>query len=191
MKQSEPMWPIQFLNEIEKLKTIKRYNRTLDGRQENPAEHSWNAAMMAMVLAPYAPEGTSIDRVIKMLIVHDLAEVYHGDVCVYDEDYASKSAEEVYSLDALLTHLSAPMRDMIKALWLEFDEHQSPDALFAIAIDGLQPLSNHLITGDPNQGQIDVEKVLEKKRFIRSACPKLWPLVEQLIADSKKKGLYI
>lgn len=185
------MWPIQFLNEIEKLKTIKRYNRTLDGRQENTAEHSWNAAMMAMVLAPYAPEGTSIDRVIKMLIVHDLAEVYHGDVCVYDEDYASKSAEEVYSLDALLTHLSAPMRDMIKALWLEFDERQSPDALFAAAIDGLQPLSNHMITADPAQGQIAVEKVLQKKRFIQSACPKLWPLAAHLIAESQKKGLYI
>lgn len=184
-------WPIKFLDEIEKLKTIKRSNATLDDRQENPAEHSWNAAMMAMVLAPYAPENTNIDRVIKMLIVHDLAEVYHGDVCLYDAAYAAKSVNEAQSLEALLAHLDEDMRDNLKSLWLEFNERTSQDARFAAAIDNLQPLSNHLLTGHPEKGQIPVKKVMEKKRFIEVACPKLWPLVEHLIAESVKKGLYV
>jgi putative hydrolase of HD superfamily len=32
---------LAFFNELEKLKTVTRQNQTLDGRQENAAEHSW------------------------------------------------------------------------------------------------------------------------------------------------------
>lgn len=31
---------VNFIEEIEKLKTVTRFNRTLDGRFENSAEHS-------------------------------------------------------------------------------------------------------------------------------------------------------
>lgn len=32
---------VDFIKEIEKLKSVTRFNRTLDGRFENSAEHSW------------------------------------------------------------------------------------------------------------------------------------------------------
>lgn len=32
---------VDFVKEIEKLKTVTRFNRTLDGRFENSAEYSW------------------------------------------------------------------------------------------------------------------------------------------------------
>ena len=32
---------VEFIKEIEKLKSVTRFNRTLDGRFENSAEHSW------------------------------------------------------------------------------------------------------------------------------------------------------
>jgi putative hydrolase of HD superfamily len=44
---------IGFLREIEKLKTVTRANRTLDGRSENSAEHCWQVALPATV----KPEG--------------------------------------------------------------------------------------------------------------------------------------
>ena len=60
----------------------------------------------------------------------------------------------------------------------------------AILVDGIQPLLNHLITGNPSNGVISVEKVRSKKEYIRSFAPKLWPLVESLIEESEAKGLY-
>jgi len=53
----------------------------MDGtRQENSAEHSWHLAMMAIVLAEYAPSSTvDVLHVIKMLLVHDLVEIDAGD----------------------------------------------------------------------------------------------------------------
>ena len=41
---------VEFIKEIEKLKSVTRFNRTLDGRFENSAEHSWQGAIAAMVL---------------------------------------------------------------------------------------------------------------------------------------------
>ena len=39
---------VDFIKEIEKLKSVTRFNRTLDGRFENSAEHSWQGAIAAM-----------------------------------------------------------------------------------------------------------------------------------------------
>lgn len=59
---------IEFISELEKLKTVTRMNRTLDGRFENSAEHSWQEALMGILLCEYAPEGVDIMRVVKMLL---------------------------------------------------------------------------------------------------------------------------
>lgn len=49
---------IQFLIEIDKLKTIERKTRIMHGeRLENDAEHSWHLAMMALVLQSHANQG--------------------------------------------------------------------------------------------------------------------------------------
>ena len=46
---------LKFIEEVEKLKRIKRQNKTLDnGRSENSAEHSWHVALMAIILYEHA-----------------------------------------------------------------------------------------------------------------------------------------
>ena len=70
---------VDFIKEIEKLKTVTRFNRTLDGRFENSAEHSWQCAISAMVLKDFYPEKLNIEKVISMLLIHDLGEIYAGD----------------------------------------------------------------------------------------------------------------
>ena len=52
---------IQFIIEIDQLKQVMRQTLLTDGsRRENSAEHSWHLAVMASVLAEYAPEGVDI-----------------------------------------------------------------------------------------------------------------------------------
>ena len=47
---------ITFVRELDKLKRVQRQTWLTDtSRQENSAEHSWHIAVMAMVLAEYAP----------------------------------------------------------------------------------------------------------------------------------------
>jgi len=71
---------LAFLGEADKLKGVVRANVLMDGsRCENTAEHSWHLALWAMVMAPYAPPGTDIDRAIAMALMHDLVEIDAGD----------------------------------------------------------------------------------------------------------------
>ena len=60
---------VDFIKEIEKLKTVTRFNRTLDGRFENSAEHSWQCAIASMVLQEFYPEKLNIENVISMIKV--------------------------------------------------------------------------------------------------------------------------
>jgi len=72
---------MNFLNELEKLKAVYRRNKVSDrSRCENSAEHSWHVAMMALVLAEHA-DTSELDlwRVVKMLLIHDVVEIYAGD----------------------------------------------------------------------------------------------------------------
>ena len=69
---------VGFIKEIENLKSVTRFNRTLDGRFENSAEHSWQSAIAAMVLQDYYPEKLNMEKVISMLLIHDLGEIYLG-----------------------------------------------------------------------------------------------------------------
>src|SRR5829696_7272978 len=85
---------LQFIVEIDKLKSIYRRTYLIDGeRKENTAEHSWHLAILAMVLAEYANEPVSLERVVKMVLVHDIVEVDAGDTYIYDTQGALDKAE--------------------------------------------------------------------------------------------------
>ena len=85
---------LEFLMTIDKMKSIYRQTLLTDkSRRETDAEHSWHIAVMAMLLAPYAPEGVDTDRCVKMCLVHDLVEIYAGDTFCYDEEAGMDKAE--------------------------------------------------------------------------------------------------
>ena len=88
---------MDFIKEIDKLKSIYRQTLLIDGsRNENDAEHSWHLSVMAMLLSEYANGDVNILKVLKMLIIHDLVEIYAGDTFCYDKD-ANKDKENVNS----------------------------------------------------------------------------------------------
>lgn len=72
---------LSFLTLAEKLKTTLRHSWTNDpARQESTAEHSWMICLLAMVL--FGKTKLQLDqlKVLKMLVIHDLAEAITGDI---------------------------------------------------------------------------------------------------------------
>lgn len=191
MGLSELKKQIYFIHEVEKLKTVSRANKTLDGRCENSAEHSWHVALVAQVFEKYAPVGIDMYKVTKLLLIHDIVEIDVGDTWLYAEDQSHKRASEEKAATRIFSILPGEQGDEFRALWDEFENRLSREAKFAAAIDGINPLINHLLTGSPDDGVIPVEKVLAKKSFIKSCAPALWPLVESLIEESVEAGLYV
>jgi putative hydrolase of HD superfamily len=181
---------ISFLREVEKLKGVLRANKTLDGRFENSAEHSWHVALMALLLEEHASSTIDVLKVIKLLLIHDLVEIDAGDTWLYEENQESKLEAETKAAGRLFSLLPENQKDEYIMLWNEFENRSTEEAKFASAIDGIQPLLNHVVTGNVEDGVIPLEKVRSKKMYINEFAPKLWDLVEELIEESVSKGLY-
>ena len=184
---------VDFIKEIEKLKAVTRFNRTLDGRFENIAEHSWQGAIAAMVLQDYYPEKLDMEKVTSMLLIHDLGEIYAGDTWVFDDEKKLYSHDrELASIEKTMSLLPEEKYLQMKNLWLEFEKGHSAEARYARVIDALVPLINHLEVSEFNYNpdNISVDMVLEKKKFIKSESEELWKLTEELIQESVEKGLY-
>ena len=190
MKSGSLQEQITFLREMEKLKAVTRNNKTLDSRYENSAEHSWHAAIMALLLEEHAENHLDMLRVTKLLLIHDIVEIDVGDISIYEPEQDSKARREREAALRIFSLLPEEQKQEYLSLWSEFEEKSTEEAKFASVIDGIQPLLNHLLTGDPGDGVIPVEQVRERKEYIAEYAPGLWDLVEVLIEESKARGLY-
>lgn len=79
---------IDFLVLADQLKDVFRQTvLTQTRRQENDAEHSWHLALMSMILYEYLDQkNVDLLKVMKMVLIHDLVEVFAGDTFCYDEE---------------------------------------------------------------------------------------------------------
>ncbi|MCL2572737.1 MAG: HD domain-containing protein [Defluviitaleaceae bacterium] len=183
---------IKFITEADKLKSIYRQTLITDkSRNETSAEHSWHLALMAMTLIEYSANPVDLDRVIKMAIVHDLVELYAGDTPAFaDTIPEDKLAEEQAAADKLFALLPADQAAEYRGLWEEFDEMKTPDAMYAAAVDRVQPLlSNHLTNGHSwVKFNVDAARVYKRMEPIKTAIPALWELVESVISEGVEKG---
>ena len=186
---------LAFTNELEKLKATHRNNRTLDAyRFENSAEHSWQGALMALVFREYIPEEVNLEKVMSMLLIHDLGEIYAGDTFIFDDVGKSDSYDrELESLKISLGKLPLDQQDSFLELWQEFETGISIEAKYARVLDALVPLLNHLEVAQPHDNPHGLTKsqVIAKKFFIQQTSETLWELAQEVIDQSVAKGLYL
>ncbi|MHA6261928.1 HD domain-containing protein [Arenibacterium sp. CAU 1754] len=136
---------IAFLTEADQLKSVLRASRLIDqSRRENSAEHSWHIMLYALVLSDHAGPDVQIDRVLRMLLIHDIVEIDAGDVPIHGAvDHAAMAIKEQAAADRLFGLLPSHQADEFRALWDEFEAAGTPDARFAKAIDRVQtPVAN-------------------------------------------------
>jgi len=183
---------IQFIIEIDKLKNILRQNLITDAsRRENSAEHSWHLAMMAIVLADYAPPEVDLFRVIKMLLLHDLVEIDAGDTFCYDlQGNQDKELRETQAADRLFGLLPPDQAPEIRGIWEEFEQQKTPEAQFATVLDRLQPFLQNQQTqgGTWRIHHITPQQIFQRMAPIKTFAPRLWDLIEQGINQGIEAG---
>ncbi|ENG4184389.1 HD domain-containing protein [Providencia rettgeri] len=182
---------VQFLMELDKLKSIYRKNKLLNReRQENTAEHSWQFAVAAMSFAPYV-QGVNIEHAIKLALVHDIVEIDAGDVMVFDN--AARDAiheEEVKAANRIFNLLPSPQAETLLALWNEYDALETPESIYANAIDRAMPMLMNL----HNQGQswvennIRLEQVISKCDYIEQVLPDFYQQLKLQLEQAQQKG---
>jgi putative hydrolase of HD superfamily len=145
---------------------LKRTTRTgwrdrgVPGEQvESVADHTFRVALMAWLVAP--PE-LDRNRLLKLALLHDLAEATTGDLTPYapdevtdrqDEDrqaflnqrhvptaerLAAKRAGEARAFTSMTSELPDTVRCELEDLWAELEARESPEARFVKQIDKLE-----------------------------------------------------
>lgn len=184
---------LRFIIEIDRLKHIMRRTRLFDNsRHENDAEHGWHLAMMAMALVEYSNKPVDVNKVVRMVLVHDIVEIDAGDTFLYDEaagllkeEAERKAAERIFGL------LPDDQALELKSLWEEFEARDSAEALFAAAIDRLEPMMQNALTAGHAWKEHNVRRsqVVQKNRpIVEAGSRELWRFAESLIARAVEMG---
>ena len=188
---------LNFLAVADEMKNVFRQTTLLDGtRYENNAEHSWHFALMAMTLFEHcAISGINLDRVLRMAIVHDLVEIYAGDTPAADiAANIGKEEREKEAADKLFAILPAVQASEYRLLWEEFDAMETPDAIYAAAVDRLQ---SFFLLHKSGKGSAWVkfkstdERVRTRMLPVKTAIPALWQWVEDAIQENIEKKLIL
>ena len=184
---------IEFIKEIDKLKFIFRKTKLINSnRPENDAEHSWHLAMMAIVLAGHANEPIDLEKVMKMVLIHDIVEIDSGDVFVYDMTKSHDNFdEELKAARRIFGILPEEQAEEFINLWIEFEEMKTPESKFARSLDRLEPLLQNASNNGGTWREFDVkyDQVMEKKQVIKDGSEELWKFAENLIDESVEKGI--
>lgn len=179
---------IRFLNEADKLKSTLRATTLCDGsRRENSAEHSWHLTLYALVLADQAGPEVDVNRVIKMLILHDLVEIDAGDNPIFGEyDATEMEAQEQAAADRIFGLLPDDLRDGLRAIWEEFEAAETPTAQFAKSLDRFQPPMQNLVAGGGSWIEYEVSEATIAERVgakIAIGAPGLWTYARTRISS--------
>lgn len=186
---------IDFVLELDKLKGVTRKTRPLgEMRYENSAEHSWQIAMFAAALVEYAEETVDINRVIRMLLVHDIGEIDTGDTMVFVEGgWEERKAAELAAVKRIFAMLPDGQGSVFLELWREFEDGQTAESRFAHAVDRAMPVLLNLA----NDGQSWRENGISYERVvgriapeIKAGCPALWQYMEGRLEEVKAKGWF-
>ena len=186
---------IYFILELDKLKGVTRKVRPLGlDRYENSAEHSWQLAILAASLARYAEASIKLDHVIRLLLVHDVGEIDTGDTMVYAEaGWEQRKASELAAAKRIFGILPSDQASVFLGYWQEFERGETPEAVFARAVDRAMPMLLNLA----NEGRswrengISYERVVNRNAApIKAGCPALWTYLEARLEAARRKGFF-
>ncbi|MDO5027154.1 MAG: HD domain-containing protein [Tissierellia bacterium] len=187
---------LNFVVEIEKMKNVFRMTKVIGtDRRENDAEHSYHIAIMSMILEKYSKNKIDVNRVIQMLLVHDLVEIYAGDTYAYDvKANQDKALREQEAMKKIKTQLSLDTADHIENLWLEFEARESDEAKYANAMDRLQPIFSNLYDGNGGtwlENKVTYSQIIKRIEPIKDFNDDVYNFIHTEILRAVEKGYII
>jgi len=101
---------------------------------ESVADHTFGTAMTAWILAKNLKLDLNLEKVLKMALVHEVGEIYAGDITPVDGVSLNQKYEK--ELESVISVFSSyPEGHEFIELWKEFEEGSSPEAKFVKQID--------------------------------------------------------
>lgn len=103
---------------------------------ESVADHSYSMAMMSMIISDM--ENYDSEKIIKMSLLHDLAESKIGDFTPERLDVGEKIKLENNAFNEIMKNLPEKIKKQYLNLWKEYQENNSPEAKIVHQIDKIE-----------------------------------------------------
>jgi len=137
-----------FIHAAERLKNELRHSFTSSGRQESVAEHTWRMSLLAFLLLPKLDKQVNFEKLMKMIVIHDIVEIEAGDTPVpfmvgNDELKKQKEEREQAAIVNVRTQLGDIVGEEIYQLWHEFEKQETYESKVAYALDKLEVQIQH------------------------------------------------
>lgn len=127
--------------EISQLKQLYRQGWLHRGIQEAACEsvavHTFGMAVLAMLIADQYFPGLDSTRVLRMALVHDIGEVYAGDI-VPGGGVAKEEKQRLEREAVRRIFQGLPNGDQYLAAWEEFEQGETPEARLVKQVDRLE-----------------------------------------------------
>lgn len=158
---------LKILNVAEKLKCNTRHCYTSSGRHESVAEHCWRTALMAMLLESEFPQA-NMNKVIKMILIHDLGEAFTGDIPCFNKT-SKDETNESNVLDDWVKTFPEPEQKQWLELYAEMNALETQEAKIYKALDKMEAVIQHdesdLSTWIPLEYELQFKYGLENVQF--------------------------
>ena len=103
---------------------------------ESVSDHSYSMAIMCMIISDL--KNFNSEKILKMALLHDLAESLIGDLIPEQIDKESKKKLENDAFEKIVKNLPEQIKSKYLEIWFEYQENTSPEAKLIHQIDKLE-----------------------------------------------------
>ena len=168
---------LEFLQTVVDLKKVPRQGwiDKLDMKTpESVADHTYSLALMSMVISDLGHYDS--EKIIKMALLHDLAESKIGDFTPDEIDKSEKEKIENLAFEEILSNLPSSLKEEYQKIWEEFIENCSKESQLLHQLDKLEMALQ--------------AKVYEKEGYSKAKLEKFLQSAESEIVNPDLKELF-
>ncbi|WP_246271213.1 HD domain-containing protein [Nitrosopumilus cobalaminigenes] len=173
----------EFFNAAANLKKIQRQGWIDKLSIENPesvADHSYSMAMMGMIISD--TENYNSEKILKMILLHDLAESEIGDFIPGEIPIEEKNKLENNAFSKIIKTLPDNVKTEYETLWNDYQKKESSEAKIVHQLDRLEMAFQAKIYQNEGHSKEKLSTFFEsaKKEIIH---PKLKELFRNIIDE--------
>ncbi len=174
---------LDFFKTAVSLKKIHRQgwiDRLFIAKPESVADHSYSMAIMGMIVSDL--EDYDSEKILKMILLHDLAESKIGDYTPGQIDSEIKNNIEDVAFLKILKDLPNSIISQYQDIWKEYQKNESPESRIVHQLDRLEMALQAKTYQDEGYSKERLKLFYEsaKKEIIN---PKLKELLMQIMSD--------
>jgi len=170
---------IDFLFEIGSLRNVPRaWQQVLTGKVQNISEHLFRTAMIGWIIA--TAEKADVSKVIKMCLIHDIAESRASDISFMHRDYVTRHEKLAETHIFQNTILEKEAQVLLK----EYDDRKSLEAKIVKDADNMDcdlELKELAKIGDSAAvGMRDHRHIIRAKKLYTKTAKRMWDEIQKV-----------